>query len=44
MHSSTATMQAETDRALTARFERDAIPLLDVFYPLAMKLTRDRTE
>ena len=37
-------MQAETDRALTARFERDAIPLLDGFYPQAMKLTRDRTE
>jgi RNA polymerase sigma-70 factor (ECF subfamily) len=44
MHSSAATLQAETDRALTARFERDAIPLLDGFYPQAMKLTRDRTE
>ena len=44
MHSSTATLQAETDRALMARFERDAIPLLDAFYPQAMKLTRDRTE
>ncbi|MDT5233224.1 MAG: polymerase sigma-70 factor, subfamily [Mycobacterium sp.] len=47
MHSSTATSQLETvypDRALLARFERDAIPLLDGFYPQAMKLTRDRTE
>src|SRR5258705_1498640 len=26
------------------RFERDAIPLLDGFYPPAMKLTRDRTD
>src|SRR5258708_13293191 len=44
MHSSAATLQAETDRALMARFERDAIPLLDGFYPQAMKLTRDRTD
>jgi RNA polymerase sigma-70 factor, ECF subfamily len=44
MHSSTATLQAKTDRALMARFERDAIPLLDGFYPQAMKLTRDRTD
>ena len=32
------------DRGLTARFERDAIPLLDGFYPQAMKMTRDRTD
>jgi RNA polymerase sigma-70 factor, ECF subfamily len=37
-------LQAETDRALMARFVRDAIPLLDGFYPQAMKLTRDRTD
>jgi RNA polymerase sigma-70 factor, ECF subfamily len=44
MPSSTATLQTETDQALAARFERDAIPLLDGFYAQAMKLTRDRTE
>jgi RNA polymerase sigma-70 factor, ECF subfamily len=46
MHSSTATPQFETirDEALDARFERDAIPLLDAFYPQAIKLTRNRTE
>jgi RNA polymerase sigma-70 factor, ECF subfamily len=46
MHSSTATPQFETirDEALAARFERDAIPLLDAFYPQAIKLTRNRTE
>jgi RNA polymerase sigma-70 factor, ECF subfamily len=46
MHSSTATPQFETirDEALAARFERDAIPLLDAFYPQAMKLTRNRAE
>jgi RNA polymerase sigma-70 factor, ECF subfamily len=46
MHSSTATPQLETirDDALAARFERDAIPLLDAFYPQAMKLTRNRAE
>jgi RNA polymerase sigma-70 factor (ECF subfamily) len=47
MHSSAATPQVETvhpDRALTARFERDAIPLLDGFYPQAMKMTRDHTD
>jgi len=46
MHSSTATPEFETirDEGLSARFERDAIPLLDGFYPQAMKLTRDRTE
>ena len=47
MHSSTAPLQFETvcaDRELTARFERDAIPLLAGFYPQAMKMTRDRTD
>jgi RNA polymerase sigma-70 factor (ECF subfamily) len=46
MHSSTATPDFETirDEALVARFERDAIPLLDAFYPQAMKMTRNRTE
>ncbi len=42
MRSSTATPQR--DDALAARFERDAIPLLNAFYPQAMKLTRNRTE
>jgi RNA polymerase sigma-70 factor (ECF subfamily) len=41
MHSNTATREFETIRA---RFERDAIPLLDAFYPQAMKMTRNRTE
>ena len=48
MHSSTASPEFETIRdeeeALAARFERDAIPLLDGFYPQAMKMTRNRTE
>jgi RNA polymerase sigma-70 factor, ECF subfamily len=47
MHSNAATSQFDTvnlDRALTARFERDAIPLLDRFYPQAMKMTRSRTD
>src|SRR6476469_1969545 len=44
MLSSTATLQHETDPALMARFERDAIPLLEGVYPQAMKLTRDRTD
>ena len=41
MHSSTATPEFETirDGAVRARFERDAIPLLDGFYPQAMKMT-----
>ncbi len=46
MHRSTATSQFQSvnrDLGLTARFERDAIPLLDGFYPQAMKMTRDRT-
>ncbi len=42
MRSRTATPQR--DDALAARFERDAIPLLNAFYPQAMKLTRNRTE
>jgi RNA polymerase sigma-70 factor, ECF subfamily len=41
MHSNTETPEFETIRA---RFERDAIPLLDAFYPQAMKMTRNRTE
>ena len=47
MHRSTATSQFQSvdrDLGLTARFERDAIPLLDGFYPQAMKMTRNRTE
>ena len=46
MHSSTASPELETirDEALAARFERDAIPLLDGFYPQAMKMTRNRAE
>ena len=46
MHSSTATPEFETirDEGLVARFERDAIPLLDGFYLQAMKMTRSRTE
>jgi len=47
MHRSTATSQFQSvnrDLELTARFERDVIPLLDGFYPQAMKMTRNRTE
>jgi RNA polymerase sigma-70 factor, ECF subfamily len=49
MLSSTATPELETvrdeaDEALVARFERDAVPLLEAFYPQAMKMTRNRTE
>jgi RNA polymerase sigma-70 factor (ECF subfamily) len=47
MHSSTARSEIESirdDSPLIARFERDAIPLLEAFYPQAMKLTRNRTE
>jgi RNA polymerase sigma-70 factor, ECF subfamily len=46
MHSSTATPEFDTirDEGLVARFERDAIPLLEGFYPQAMKMTRNRTE
>lgn len=42
MPSSTATPEFKT--TLATRFERDAIPLLDGFYPQAMKMTRNRTE
>jgi RNA polymerase sigma-70 factor (ECF subfamily) len=46
MHSSTATPEFDTirDEGLAARFERDAIPLLEGFYPQAMRMTRNRTE
>ena len=46
MQSSTATPEFDTIRhtELAARFERDAVPLLDGFYPQAMKMTRNRTE
>jgi len=45
MHSSSAPSQTiNPDRGLSARFERDAIPLLDGFYPQAMKLTRNHIE
>ena len=45
MPSSTATPEFESImHALAARFERDAIPLLEGFYPQAMKLTRNRTD
>jgi RNA polymerase sigma-70 factor, ECF subfamily len=47
MRSSPATSQlepVELDSDLTARFTRDAIPLLDGFYPQAMKMTRSHTE
>ena len=46
MQSSTATTEFDTIRhtELAARFERDAVPLLDGFYPQAMKMTRNPTE
>jgi RNA polymerase sigma-70 factor (ECF subfamily) len=46
MQSSTATPEFDTIRhtEFAARFERDAVPLLDGFYPQAMKMTRDPTE
>jgi RNA polymerase sigma-70 factor (ECF subfamily) len=46
MQSSTATPKVMTirDNELAARFERDAIPLLDGFYPQAIKMTRNRAE
>jgi RNA polymerase sigma-70 factor, ECF subfamily len=34
----------ERDSELTARFERDAIPLLDDLYSAARRLTRDRSD
>jgi RNA polymerase sigma-70 factor, ECF subfamily len=46
MQSSTATPEFDTirDTELAARFERDAVPLLDGFYPQAMKMTRNSIE
>ena len=46
MQSSTATTEFDTIRhtELAARFERDAVPLLDGFYPQAMKMTRNPAE
>jgi RNA polymerase sigma-70 factor (ECF subfamily) len=41
---STAVTPKLRDDALTARFERDAVPLITAFFPQAMKLTRNRTE
>jgi RNA polymerase sigma-70 factor, ECF subfamily len=40
----TASPKAETEAELTARFERDAIPLLDVLYGSARRLTRNRAD
>src|SRR5437660_1630958 len=37
----TRTRSTETDAALTARFERDAIPLLDQLYGGALRMTRN---
>ena len=34
----------DSDAELTARFERDAVPLLDVLYGAARRLTRSRSE
>jgi RNA polymerase sigma-70 factor (ECF subfamily) len=34
----------ENDEELTVRFERDAVPLLDVLYGAARRLTRSRTD
>jgi RNA polymerase sigma-70 factor, ECF subfamily len=46
MPTSTAIPEFESIREddLAARFERDAIPLLDGFYPQAMRMTCSRTE
>jgi RNA polymerase sigma-70 factor (ECF subfamily) len=47
MPNDTAASQVENlnrDLGLTARFERDVVPLLDGFFPQAMKMTRNRTE
>jgi RNA polymerase sigma-70 factor (ECF subfamily) len=47
MPNDTAASQLENlnrDLGLTARFERDVVPLLDGFFPQAMKMTRNRTE
>jgi RNA polymerase sigma-70 factor (ECF subfamily) len=35
---------ADTDTELVARFEREALPMLDGFYRHAMKLTRDHAD
>lgn len=40
----TAATSEFRDEELSARFERDAVPLIAAFYPQAMKLTRNRTE
>ena len=37
-------MTDESDAELTERFERDAIPLMDVLYGVARRLTRSRTD
>jgi RNA polymerase sigma-70 factor (ECF subfamily) len=39
-----ATQSDESDAQLTARFERDAIPLLDQLYGAARRLTRSRAD
>ena len=46
MPNSAATSEFDnaSDDTLAARFERDAIPLLEGFYRQAIKLTRNRTE
>jgi RNA polymerase sigma-70 factor (ECF subfamily) len=46
MQSSTATPEFEAIRheGLATRFERDAVPLLEGFYPQAMRMTRNRSE
>jgi RNA polymerase sigma-70 factor (ECF subfamily) len=41
---STAATSEFRDEELSARFERDAVPLIAAFYPQAMKLTRNRIE
>ena len=41
---STAATPNLRDDALAARFERDAVPLINSFYPQAMKLTRNVIE
>jgi RNA polymerase sigma-70 factor, ECF subfamily len=43
MLSTAATPESCRDE-LAARFERDAVPLIDAFYPQAIKLTRNRNE
>ncbi|MCW2685785.1 MAG: polymerase, sigma-24 subunit, RpoE [Mycobacterium sp.] len=41
---SMATQAEETDAALAARFERDAIPLMDRLFGGALSMTRDRRD